>query len=180
MVAIIEERRVIDSGDRGMSTLAAEDLARIDEIIAGYPPEEPSVIPALQDINAEFRYIPREGGERLAQHVDIPCSKVFAVATFYRSFTLTPRGKHMVKVCLGTACHLRGAPRIVDAFEESLGIETGETTEDGMFSLDTVNCLGACALAPLVKIDEEDYGKMRASKVPNILRPYTAKEGDKE
>jgi NADH:ubiquinone oxidoreductase subunit E len=172
MVAVIKERRVLDSGDRGMNTIAAEDLARIDEIIAGYPPVEPSVIPALQDINAEFRYIPREGGERLAQHVDIPCSKVFAVATFYRSFTLAPRGEHMVRVCLGTACHLRGAPRIVDAFEKNLGIEIGETTEDGMFSLDTVNCLGACALAPLVKIDEEDYGKMKPSRVPEIVERH--------
>ena len=127
-------------------------------------------MPLLQDVMEEYGYLPGETLKKIAQQLDIPLSRVYGLATFYKSFSLTPRGKHLISVCLGTACHVRGAPRIVEKLERDLGIKAGETTRDLKFTLETVNCLGACALGPLIVIDGKYYGRMDSAKMDKVLK----------
>jgi len=134
-----------------------------------------ALIMILQDIQNRYHYLPEEAIRLVSERLEIPFSQVYEVATFYRSFSLVPRGDHEIKVCLGTACHLRGAPRILENFERELGVRCGETTKDMSFTLETVNCVGACALAPLVIVDEEYYGNTKASSVKEIVRGYSTK-----
>ena len=157
----------------GESMTAQGDAIR--EIIARHDGRVDSLIMILQDIQNRYRYLPEESIRLVSDALDIPFSQVYEVATFYRSFSLTPRGAHEIKVCLGTACHLRGGPRILENFERELGIRCGETTANAAFTLETVNCVGACALAPLVIVDEDYYGDMRASVVKSILQGYAKK-----
>ncbi len=130
------------------------------------------MVPLLQDVMGEYGYLPGETLKKIAQELDTPLSRVYGLATFYKSFSLTPRGKHLVSVCLGTACHVRGAPRIVEKLERDLGIKAGETTRDLKFTLETVNCLGACALGPLITIDGKYYGRMNSAKMDKVLKEY--------
>lgn len=129
-------------------------------------------MPLLQDIMREYGYLPEGTLKRIAQKLAIPLSRVYGLATFYKSFSLTPRGRHLISVCLGTACHVRGAPRIVEKIERDLGIKAGETTKDLKFTLETVNCLGACALGPLIVIDEKYYGRLNSTKMDKVLKDY--------
>ncbi len=129
-------------------------------------------MPLLQDIMREYGYLPEGTLKRIAQELDIPLSRVYGLATFYRSFSLTPRGKHLISVCLGTACHVRGAPRIVEKLERDLRIKAGETTKNLKFTLETVNCLGACALGPLIVIDGKYYGRLNSTKMDKVLKEY--------
>jgi NADH-quinone oxidoreductase subunit E len=131
-----------------------------------------SLIMILQDVQRIYHYLPEEAMRIVADRLDIPFSQVYEVATFYRSFSLLPRGEHEIRVCLGTACHLRGGPRILENFERELGVRCGETTPDQSFTLETVNCVGACALAPLVVVDNEYHGNSTASAVRGILKKY--------
>jgi NADH-quinone oxidoreductase subunit E len=138
-------------------------------VLESFPSEPRQLLPILQAVQARFRYLPEEALRELARYLSLPLARVYAVAGFYRALSLKPKGEKLVKVCLGTACHLRGAPRIVAALEESLGIPLGETGPDGRVSLESVNCLGACALAPVVTVDETVYGKLSpgsAKKLP--------------
>jgi len=150
------------------------------DVIAGILGEHDNRIDALimilQDIQNRYRYLPEEAIRLVSERLEIPFSQVFEVATFYRSFSLVPRGDHEIKVCLGTACHLRGAPRILESFERELGVRCGGTTKDMSFTLETVNCVGACALAPLVLVDDEYYGNTKASSVKEILHGYATKK----
>lgn len=148
------------------------DLKKVDEIINKYNAEKSSLIGIFQDIQQEYRYLPREAIARVVERLGIPLTQAYMVATFYKSFSLVPRGEHEIHVCLGTACHLRGGQRLVENFERSLGVKAGGTTVDAKFTLETVNCLGACALAPLVRVDEKNYGKMTGDKVVKIIREY--------
>ena len=145
---------------------------KADKIIAFYDGEKEALIPILQDIQLECNYLPEDALRHVARELKLPLSQVFSVATYYSAFSLTPRGRHLVSVCLGTACHVRGAPRILDSIQRTLKIEPGETTPDRQFSLEAVNCLGACALGPLMVIDGEYFGKMSARKVESILKRY--------
>jgi len=129
-----------------------------------------TLLSILQDIQAECGYLPEEKLIETAETLDMPLIDVYGVATFYKSFSLTPRGRHQVKVCLGTACHVRGANRIVEEIERKLAIRPGETSEDGEFSLETVMCLGCCAIGPVVVIDGKYYGQVTPTKVESILR----------
>jgi len=129
-------------------------------------------VPLLQDVMREYGYLPEKTLKRIAQELDIPLSQVYGLATFYKSFSLTPRGKHLISVCMGTACHVRGAPRIVEKLERDLRIKAGETTKDLKFTLETVNCLGACALGPLITIDGKYYGRMNSAKMDKVLKDY--------
>lgn len=128
-----------------------------------------NLIGKLQDIQKEFGYLKREKLEDIARELKIPLARIFSLSTFYRSFSLTPPAKHTITVCTGTACHVRGAPRIVEEISRELGINPGETTEDLSFKLATANCLGACALGPLVLIDDDYHGDMTPGKVAKIL-----------
>jgi NADH-quinone oxidoreductase subunit E len=136
----------------------AQQLVDIDSILDRYPPQERYLIALLQDVQAAFNYISPEALTLVCDHVGVPPTRAWAVATFYKSFSLEPKGEHEIKVCLGTACHLKGGERLVEQLERDLKVERGRTTEDLNFTLETVNCLGACALAPVVMIDEDYLG----------------------
>ena len=129
-----------------------------------------TLLSVLQDIQAKYGYLPEEKLIETAETLDMPLIDVYGVATFYKSFSLTPKGRHQVKVCLGTACHVRGANRVIREMERKLGIVPGETSEDGEFSLETVMCLGCCAIGPVVVVDGKYYGQMTPAKVESILR----------
>jgi len=128
-----------------------------------------SLISVLEEIQAEYRYLPRDAMILVSERLGVPLSQVFSVATFYNAFSLERRGRHGICVCVGTACHVRGAPRVLSRLEENLGIKQGETTSDWNYSLDTVHCLGACALGPIVVIDGEYSGQVHEEKVEELL-----------
>jgi NADH-quinone oxidoreductase subunit E len=148
------------------------DLKKVDEIIDKYNAEKSWLIGIFQDIQQEWRYLPREAMMRVVERLGIPITQAYMVATFYKSFSLVPRGEHEIHVCLGTACHLRGGQRLIENFERALDVKAGGTTADMKFTLETVNCLGACALAPLVRVDQKNYGKMTGDKIPKIIKEY--------
>ena len=149
-----------------------EDMGRADAIIDKYTNEPGSLTAVLQDIQAEYNYLPQESLKRISEKMGLPLSQVLRVATFYKAFSLEPRGKHLITVCLGTACHVRGGPRIVNQIERSLNIRAGGTTADGLFTLETVNCVGACALGPMMIVDGQYHGQMVASRVDRVLKKY--------
>ena len=139
------------------------------EIFTHYQGERQELIPILQDTQAEFRYLPAAAMKEIAGFLHIPVSTIYGVSTFYAQFKLTPLGKRIIRVCRGTACHVRGASKVLSEIEKRLGIKAGETTEDLEYTLETVACIGACALAPTMTIDNETYGKMTAKKVAEVL-----------
>ena len=131
---------------------------------------EVSVIPILEEIQNRFRYLPPEALILASEYLDVPLSQAYAVATFYHAFSLKPKGKHCLNICMGTACHVRGSPQLLNRIETKLGIRAGGTTRDKLFTLETVNCLGACALGPIVVIDGEYSGHMTPQKSDALLR----------
>jgi NADH-quinone oxidoreductase subunit E len=149
-----------------------EDMARIDAIIDGYQGKTSGLTTILQDIQDEYNYLPPQAMERVAEKMELSLSQVLHVATFYKAFSLEPRGKHLITVCLGTACHVRGGARLVEQAERLLKIRAGGTTSDLQFTLETVNCVGSCALGPVMIVDGEYYGKMASSKVERVLKKY--------
>jgi NADH-quinone oxidoreductase subunit E len=144
----------------------------IETIIDRFQGDKGQLVSILQDVQAEYYYLPQDALEKVSQILDIPLSQVYSVATFFRAFSLTPRGRHLIKVCLGTACHVRGAARVLEKMERDLGVNRGETTDDLKFTLETVNCVGCCALGPMVMIDEEYFGQMKSDKVSPLLAGY--------
>ena len=130
------------------------------------------MIAILLDCQEEYRYLPREVLEELAVQIDTPLTSVLRIATFFRAFSLRPVGRHQVHVCMGTACNIQGGPRLVDALERELKIKRGDTTPDMEFSLDTVNCVGCCGLAPVVTVGQEVHGKMKQSAVARLIKQY--------
>jgi len=148
------------------------ELAKVDGIIDRYPAQKSVLIQLLLDIQSEFNWLPKEAIQCISERLQIPISQIYRIASFYKAMSLTPRGRHIINVCLGTACHVRGGPRIMDKVEESLGIKTGETTPDTRFSLERVNCLGCCALGPVMVVDKDYHGKMTPAKVAAILKDY--------
>ena len=129
-----------------------------------------SLISILLDIQSRYNYLPKDALIRVSERLYIPLIHVYSVATFYKSFSLKPRGKHLITVCLGTACHVRGAPDVLNEIENQLNIDVGETTLDTNFTLETVRCLGTCAIGPVVTIDGKYYGEMNSKKVHSILK----------
>jgi len=148
-------------------TAKAED---IDSILDRYPPEPRYLIALLQDVQSAYGYISPEAMGLICDHVGVPKTWGWSVATFYKSFSLEPRGLHEIKVCLGTACHLKGGERLVEQLERDLKVERGRTTEDLSFTLDTVNCLGACALAPVVVVDEEYQANATTRRMKKMVK----------
>jgi NADH-quinone oxidoreductase subunit E len=146
----------------------------IDTILEGYPEEPRYLISLLQDVQAEYHYISEENLKLICEHLGVPMTQAWAVATFYKSFSLKPRGEHEIKVCLGTACHLKGGQRLVENLSRELGIGPEETTPDLRFTLDTVNCLGACALAPVAVIDEEYQSQVTSRKLNKAVQRLSA------
>lgn len=144
----------------------------IKNILDKYPHEQRYALAILQDMQRTFNYIPKEGMIAASEHIGSPLSSLYSMATFYKALSLNPKGKHIIKLCDGTACHIRGANNLVNGVKSILGIGDGQTTEDGMFSLELVNCLGSCALAPVMVIDEVYYGKMTLEKMPELLNSF--------
>ena len=147
-------------------------MMQTNNIIKNYRAKKEALIPILQDIQSEYNWLPPEAITKVSKKLNIPLIDVYGVATFFKQFSLKPRGKHIVTVCLGTACHVRGGPRIRDEVSRVLNVEPGETTPDMKFTLETVNCLGCCAIGPIIVIDDEYYGGMTTTKVKQILKKY--------
>ena len=145
---------------------------KVDEIIDRYPAQQGILIQLLLDMQSEFNWIPKEAILRINARLQIPVSQIYRVASFYKAMSLKPKGKHIVNVCLGTACHVRGGPKIMDKVAESLGIKAGETTQDMKFTLERVNCLGCCALGPVMVVDKDYHGKITPAKVKAVLESY--------
>lgn len=141
----------------------------VERIVAKYDGNPAHLIAMLQDLQAAKRYLPREDMEALALALKVPLTRIYRVATFFKAFSLTPKGRHIVNVCMGTACHVRGAGRVLDEMERLLGIAAGETDEAQEFSLETVNCLGACALGPVVVVDQTYHGDMTPGLVAGLV-----------
>jgi len=148
------------------------DMSRVDGIIDRYEGERGVLIQMLLDLQSEFNWIPKEAIARISERMRIPKSQIYRIASFYKAMSLNPVGRHLIQVCLGTACQVRGAPKIMDRVKESLGIEEGETTPDMRFTLRRVNCLGCCAMGPVVVVDGDYHGKVTPSEVKDILQRY--------
>lgn len=148
------------------------ETSKVDKVVDSFGGDLTQLIGILQDIQARFNYLPREALVRVSERMEIPLSQVFGVATFFKAFSLTPRGRHQINVCLGTACHVRGGTRILEKLERDLKVEAGRTTEDLRFSLESVRCLGCCSLGPVVVIDDDTYGRLNQEKVSKLLDQY--------
>ena len=148
---------------------------KVDSIIRKHKGEKKALIPILHDIQEEYNYLPHEALNLVSKSLDVPLIDIFGVATFYRAFSLEPRGMHKVTVCLGTACHVRGAAKVLEEFERKLNINNGNTTEDKQFTLETVNCFGCCAIGPVVVVDDDYYAEANIKKVGPILKKYNKK-----
>lgn len=148
------------------------NLEKVDKIIDSYPAEQGILIQLLLDIQSEFNWIPGEAIVRISERLQVPVSQIYRIASFYKVLSLAPVGRHLIQVCLGTACHVRGGPKIQDKVEDCLKIKTGETTSDMKFTLRRVNCLGCCALGPVMLVDKDYHGKVTTVKVKGILEIY--------
>ncbi len=154
---------------------------QVKEIIQKYNNDKSFLIPILQDIQKRFNYLPREALTALGVNLGVPQSLIYHVATFYKAFSLTPKGRYRLSLCLGTACHVRGAPLIGDHIERVLGLKAGETSKDREYSYETVNCLGACALGPILVVNDEYHGQMTIAKANKVLASIGVKvESDEE
>ncbi len=159
------------------AALAQPDLSGLGGLLDSLAPEPATpvnsiLIPVLQAVQERYGWLPREALERVSRRFRIPLSRIYGVVTFYAQFYLEPRGKHTVRVCRGTACHVRGASSVLSTVEQVLGVADGETTPDLLFSIETVACLGTCFLAPVMMIDENYYGKLDAAKVRKVFKEY--------
>jgi len=152
--------------------LEAEKQGKVTSIINRHRASNGNLIHLLKEINAEFNYLPENVLKFVSVELDVPLSLIYRIATFYSSFSLAPRGRHIINICLGTTCYVRGADKLLGRLEKELGINTGETTADERFSLGTVRCLGCCSLAPVITVDGETYGRVREKEVLQIIEQY--------
>lgn len=146
------------------------EYSKIEKVIKSYFCEKSALIAILQEIENLYGYLPAWALKYVSERLDVPMTQVYGVASFYKAFHLTRRGKHLIRVCLGTACHVRGGQRVIEELERKLNMRVGETTEDLKFTLERVNCLGCCALGPIVMIDENYYGHMSPAKVGPLIK----------
>lgn len=153
-------------------------ISEIREVIASHPGPEGRLLSILEAIQQKRRYLPEEDLRIVAQELKIPLSRVYGVATFYGAFSLEPKGKHLISVCHGTACHVRGAGQLTECLEKVLGIKEGETTADGLFTLESVRCLGCCSLSPVISIDGTTYGRVKPEQIPEIIAHYGGGKGN--
>jgi NADH-quinone oxidoreductase subunit E len=148
------------------------DKSKIEKIIDKYPNDPSSLIQVLIDIQSELRWLPKEALRLVGKRLDVPMNRIQHIVSFYKAFSIAPKGRHEIHVCTGTACHVRGATRVLEAVEERTGICPGETDEELKYSLDTVSCVGCCALGPVVVIDGEYHGNMGSAKAEEVLKKY--------
>jgi NADH-quinone oxidoreductase subunit E len=159
-------------------TEAKEIDKNIEEILERYHHDKSMMVSILQDIQEEYNYLPRESLEQVSSTLSVPLSQLYSIATFFKALRLTPRGRHLINVCMGTACHVRGAVKVLESMERELDLKPGGTTDDLEYTLETVNCVGACALGPIIVIDGQYHGQMTPSKVQDIIKRYREMEGD--
>ncbi|NOZ02652.1 MAG: NAD(P)H-dependent oxidoreductase subunit E [Deltaproteobacteria bacterium] len=145
------------------------DPAPVEAILSGYPAEEPSLVQVLLDVQEKYNYLPRDALKMVAQALSVPLAKVHSVATFYKTFSLDPQGRHLVHVCMGTACHIRGAGQLMEEAGRRLDLDSTGTTKDMEYTIKTVNCVGACALAPVVIVDGRYHGKTQPNNLAGVL-----------
>jgi len=154
--------------------MAAKKLKeQVRQVLDKYQGDKSALIDILHDTQSAIGYLPREALEEIHQGLEVPLSRVYSVATFFKAFSLTPRGRNLINVCMGTACHVRGSDKVLTQIEKELGIKNGENTRDLKFTLETVNCVGACALGPMVIIGEDYHGEMTPEKVSDVLKNYS-------
>jgi NADH-quinone oxidoreductase E subunit len=168
IIAIKENSKI--ERDHGNLAVSVPEYSKVDKIIKSYACEKSALIAILQEIENSYGYLPAWALRHVSEKLNVPMIQVYGVASFYDAFHLTPRGKHLIRVCLGTACYLRGSARVLEALEKELGIKDGETTPDLTFSLQSVRCLGACALAPVMVSGERYFDKMTPTKVHSVLK----------
>ena len=157
-----------------------DQTSKITEIIEAYPADRRFALAALQDMQHAFNYIPEEGLSALAAYLGCAEAQLYSMATFYKALSLTQKGEHIIKICNGTACHLRGSMNLATELKRDLGVEPGKTTEDGKFSVELVNCLGSCALAPVMLVDGTYHNKPRVEQVPAIIESYAGSENESD
>ena len=155
-----------------MAHLSASAVKQIEEIIARYKDERTPLMMMLSDIQNEYGYIPLDVQELISEKTGIPVAEIYGVVTFYSFFSLKPKGKYVIGVCLGTACYVKGSQQVIDKFSEILNIKPGETSEDGLFTLDALRCIGACGIAPAITINGKVYPKVAVNQVPGIVEEY--------
>jgi len=152
-----------------LETKTEISIQNTKKILEKYPKDKRYTLAILQDIQRNYDYIPKEAISEVSNYIESPLSEVYTIATFYKALSLKPKGKYVIKVCNGTACHIRGSDKVLDAIKSSLNIQPGDTSEDGLFSIEIVNCVGACALAPVMVINDKYYGNMTKDKVHQVL-----------
>jgi len=152
--------------------LRQEDVTKIKEICNSFNKDPQELINILHSTQEHFGYLPAEVQEVISAEIGVPVAKIYGVVTFYSFFTMTPKGKHPVSICMGTACYVRGAEKVLEEFKKELGLQVGQTTKDGKFSLSSLRCVGACGLAPVVLIGDKTYGRVAPDDVRNILKEY--------
>jgi NADH-quinone oxidoreductase subunit E len=153
--------------------LTLHEDKKITEILEKYPDRaQQDLIPILQDVQDLKGYISQDAVSQVSRHIEMPTSKIFGVATFYNQFRLSPPGRHLIQICRGTACHVKGSNKILEALQRELGIKVSETTKDKRFTLETVACIGACSIAPVICIDSNFHGRVKVSDIPQILAQY--------
>ena len=150
------------------------EIARVEEIVDRHGRQKENLIAVLLDCQEEFHHLPREVIETVSSAMNTPITQVLGIGTFYRTFSLEPVGKYPIHVCMGTACHVQGAPKLLEALERELGVKRGHTTTDRQFTLDTVNCLGCCGLAPVITVGQDVHGKLKQTQLQRILKKYQA------
>jgi NADH-quinone oxidoreductase subunit E len=155
-----------------MALKVKELQEKVSKVLTKHDNDKSLLVDILQDIQAEIGYLPKDALVETGKQLGVPVSRVYSVATFFKAFSLTERGRHLVSVCMGTACHVRGAAKVLQQIEQELGINTGETTKDLKFTLETVNCVGACALGPMVIIGEDYHGEMTPEGITSVLKEY--------
>jgi len=159
--------------------LAHHDKAKVHEIIEEYRDVPGAIVPVLQRVSNTFNYLPEPVLRYAAKVMDRPMSELYRLATFYNTFSLEPRGKYIINICMGTACHVKGAPGVLEAFERELEIKKGQTTKDMLFTIDTIMCIGCCGLAPVLKINDNVHGLMTKREVPKLIKKYKEAQNEK-
>jgi len=162
---------MMDNGEL-LKEFSQEQVQKLEEIIQKYKGKAGGLIPVLEEAQVALEYLPISVQKKIASGLNLPLAQVYGVVTFYSFFSMTPRGRHTVRVCLGTACYVRGGKTLAESMEREFGIQEGETTEDRRFTYETVRCLGACGLAPVVVVDENVHGKVKTAKIKEMLQKY--------
>jgi len=146
--------------------------ANVDQIVKKHKGEPGAILEVLQDLQNECRYLPEDALKQISEGLEVPLAKIYGLATFYSAFSLEPMGRHLINVCVGTACHVRGISKILERIESELDVKEGKTTKDLRYTLQAVRCIGCCSLAPVIRIDGDTYGRLTAARVPGILKKY--------